>query len=250
MESMDYLYLLGQIAFLALTLWMLIDAYQRGEYFWLWIILIIPGLGAGAYFLLHKAPDYWEPLAGWLSSARKPSLDELRYQVEQAPTLARNLALAEALIERGQHTEAFPYLEAARKQEPEHGQVLYALAVCRVELGQPTEALPLLDAILARDKHWSDYRAWRLLVQAKAQAGDAAGALAACRALVKLSPTLEFQCLLAEHLLRAGQSDEAQAVLADGLNAYRYAPGGLRRRNRRWARQAKQLQKKVLTAAK
>lgn len=250
MEHLELLYLIPQFGILGLTLWMVIDAYQRGEYFWVWIILIVPGLGAAAYFLVHKAPDYWEPLGSWISSPRKPSLDELRYQVEQAPTLARNLALGEALIERGQHAEAQPFLEAARKQEPEHGEVLYSLAVCRVELGCPAEALPLLESILARDKHWSDYRAWHLLVQAKDRMGDSAGALDSCRALVRLSPTLEFQCLLAEHLLSAGKFEEAKTILAEGLNAYRYAPGALRRRNRRWAKQAKHLQKKVLATAK
>ena len=42
-----------------LTLWMVIDCYQRGaEWFWFWIILLVQPIGAWAYFLAVKLPDF------------------------------------------------------------------------------------------------------------------------------------------------------------------------------------------------
>src|SRR5262249_29905373 len=149
-------------------------------------ILFVPIAGAWAYFLLVKIRDYQGVLPGWLSGRHRPSLEELRYQAEEAPTLARDLALAEALVERHQHGEAMPYLEAALQREPDHCNVLYLLALCRSELGHPEEALPLLDKLVARDRHWSGYSAWELLIAARAQSGDSSGALEACRELVRL----------------------------------------------------------------
>ena len=59
------------------------------------------------------------------------------------------------------------------------------------------------------------------------------GTLQACRELARLSPTLQHQCLLAEHLLGEGLNDEAALVLEKGLEDYRFTPGHFRRRNRR-----------------
>jgi len=234
---MQYLYL-AQLVF---TVWLLLDVYRRQEEpVWYGVILLIPVLGAWFYFFRIKIHDY----AGWITPA-PPSLEALRQEAEQAPTLARDLAVAEALIERSRHGEAIPYLESAHRREPDHCQVLYWLALCRTEQGHPDEALPLLDRILAREPRWSDYAAWRLQIAARAQHGDSQGALAACRELVRLAPTLQFHCLLAERLLVENQAGEARVVLEKALESYRYSPQLIRRRNRKWFRAARRLQKQA-----
>src|SRR5437016_1682679 len=99
--------------------------------------------------------------------------------------------------------------------------------------------------ITGRDPRWSNYAAWRLLASTRVEAGDRAGGLAACRELAHLAPTLEHRCLLAEHLLDHGLHDEAREVLERSLLDYDYAPGPIRRINRRWASHARRLQKRV-----
>src|SRR5262249_47364904 len=156
----------------ALTIWMLVDCHRRSaDGFWFWVILLLQPIGVWVYFFAVKARDFqgFQGLTGWFAFQRRPSLEELRYQAEQTPTLANHLALGERLVERGAHADAIRHLEAARAREPEHGQVLFSLAVCQVELGRPQEAVPLLEKILARDRSWSDYKAWRLLITARDQ---------------------------------------------------------------------------------
>src|SRR5437660_11110928 len=85
---------------LAFTIWMMVDAYHRGvEGFWYWIILIFQPIGAWAYFFAVKLRTMrlpWWPSAGAsVTWERKLSLDELRYRVERAPTVANRLALAQ-----------------------------------------------------------------------------------------------------------------------------------------------------------
>jgi hypothetical protein len=229
----------------ALTLWMLVDAYRRGaDSVWFWVILFFPVLGAWVYFFAVKAGDFRGLAGGQPLFQRRVSTEELRYQAEKVPTLANHLALAQRLIERHDHADALPHLEAALAREPDHCQVLYGLAVCYRELGQPSKALPYLERILERDRRWSDYAALRLAVAARAETGDNRAALDAGRELVRLAPTLQHQCILAERLAAEGLADEAWNSLQQSLETHRYAPGPSRRRNRAWARQAKRLQKR------
>jgi hypothetical protein len=239
----DHPYLaLAQMAFM---LWMMVDAYtRRAESFWLWVILFVPVLGAWAYFFAVKAGDFRHlSLPAWFQ--RRPSLDELRYRAEQVPTLASHLAYAERLMELGQYAEAIPQLEEARKKEVHHGQVLYALAVSHAAEGNHELALAPLEDLTRRDPRWSNYAAWRLLVETRVNVGDRQGALDACRELVKLAPTLQHRCFLAEQLLDGGQAEEARKVLDRALQEYHFAGGASRRLNHRWARHARRLRKRA-----
>jgi hypothetical protein len=232
----------------AFMIWMLIDAYRRrAEAFWFWIILLVPALGAWVYFFAVKLHDFRRPGAGLSLGGlfqRRPSLEELRYHAEQTPTLVNHLNLAQRLMEQGSHAEAVPHLQAALKMEPDHPPCLYCLALCHKEMGNLDAAGPLLESLLARDPRWSNYAGWRLLVAVRGLRGDP-GALEACRELARLAPTLENACLLAEHLLVAGQRDEARKCLERALRDHDFAPGYVRRRNRHWAAEARRLRKRA-----
>lgn len=223
------------------TLWMLVDAVRRGgEQKWLWIILFLPVLGAVAYFIMEMMPRLrGHDVAAWFQ--RPASLEELRYRTEQSPTLANHLAFAQRLIDHQAYADALPQLEAAGQREPDHGQVLYSLALCRVRLGQPDDALPLLARLIQRDPRWSDFSAWRLLRETHVDRNDAEQALTTCRELVKLSPSLQNQCTLAEQLLDMGQAAEARPILEKVITDHAYQPAPIRRRNRKWAKEAKRM---------
>jgi hypothetical protein len=240
-----YTYPWLSLATAAFTVWMLIDCYRRGsDQVWFWIILFFPLLGPFAYFFAVKARDF-QGHDGWSWLQRRPSVEELRFHAEQTPSLANRLALAERLLEKGEYPEATPHLEAARKTEPDHGRVLYSLAICHTRQGRPGEAVPLLEKLIAKDPRWSNYAAWPALAEARRECGDHLGGLEAAREVVRLAPTLEHRCLLAEYLLDEGLTDEARSLLDEALRDHDFAPGPVRRRNRRWARVARQLQKRI-----
>ncbi len=234
----DYPYL--AVAAVALMVWALIDLSTRQvPYYWVWVILLLPGVGALAYLGAVVLPTLRGPGGSWFTS--RPSLEELRYRAEQAPTLTNHLALAQRLIEVQEFAAALGHLEEARKREPDHCQVLYSLACCHLGEGRPAEAVLLLERLTRREPRWSHDTGWHLLIVAHEEAGDLSAAVASCRELVKLSPTLQHYCLLAERLLQDGQAGEAQQVLQRALQDYQFAPGPNRRRNRRWASAARRL---------
>jgi hypothetical protein len=251
MPQLPFLYELSPLYLLqaALTIWMLVDANRRGvEFYWYWIILAFQPLGAWGYFFLYKLPDLRGNVgSGWLSNLfhRPPPLDELRYRAERSPTMANHLELGQRLTEKNEYAEAIPHLEAALASEPEHCQALFCLAQCQRGQGHPEQALPQLQKLIAKQSGWRDYEAWRALVDVREETNDAAGALTTSRELVRLSPTLRHKCLLAEHLMANGGQAEARQILEQGLQDHAYQPGPIRRRNTPWARQAKQLLKKI-----
>ncbi len=83
---------------------------------------------------------------------------------------------------------------------------------------------------------------------AQDQSGDRAGALVSCRELARLAPTLQNRCLLADHLLEQGQKIEARALLEQSLRDHDFAPGHVRRRDSRWAVEARRLLKETESA--
>jgi hypothetical protein len=235
------------IAAVGLTVWALIDLSTRHvQPFWVWVILLLPGVGAVVYLVAVVRPNLRGLGASWFTS--RPSLDELRYRAEQAPTLTNHLALAERLIEGQDFAEAAGHLEEARRREPDHCRVLYALAYCRLQEGRPAEAVVLLGRLTQREPRWSHDTGWHLLIEAQEQAGDRPGAIASCRELIKLSPTLQHYCLLAERLVQDGQPGEAQALLQRALQDHEFAPGPSRRRNRHWAGEARSLLRQATEA--
>src|SRR5262249_6638986 len=102
-------------------------------------------------------------------------------------------------------------------------------------------AVVLLKKVVARESNWGDYGPWRDLIEASAEAGDRPAALAACRELHRLAPVLHHRCLLAEHLLAAGEKAAARQVPQGGLEEYQYLSGRSRRRDRPWVGRARQL---------
>jgi hypothetical protein len=226
----------------AFTVWMLVDAFRRGEGYWPWVILFVPALGAWGYFFAVMLPR-WTGGHGWSlpSFRRGPSLDELRFHAEHSPTLANHLALAERLADGGEYAEAVPHLDEVLSREPDHCRALFLLGRCQAGQGQLDKAIPCLEKITARERYWSNYAAWYALIDMRGEAGDPGGAADSCRELARLSPTLRHQCLLAERLLDADRPDEARQVLEAALREHQYTPTNIRWRNWRWASQARRL---------
>jgi hypothetical protein len=228
---------------LAFTIWMMVDAYQRSaETYWYWVIFFFQPIGAWAYFFVVKLRTMrWPGTRLGRGGQRSLSLDQLRYVVGRAPTVANRIALAERLTEKGEHAEAIPLLEAVLAIEPDYCVALHALAECRLATGTPEQAVAPLEKLLQRDPRWSNYRAWRTLLEVHRARGKPADALATCRDLVKRLPTLENKCLLAEHLLDNDLASEAVQLLDDALEEQQLAPWSNRWRNRRWVRFAHRL---------
>jgi hypothetical protein len=236
---------------LAFTAGMLIHAYRTGaESFWYFVIFLLQPIGAWAYFfaVFLRGFSFGRGISTGPLWERKLSLAELRFRVEQAPTVNNRIALAERLMEKGDHPAAIPLLEAVLAVDQIHGGAMHDLALCHLACDKPTDAVAMLERLLQRDPRWAYYRAWPTLIDAHLACGNPSEALKACRQLERMVPTLEHKCLLAEHLLANKLSAEAIHVLDLALEEQSFAPFGKRLKNWRWARRAQQLLKEAETA--
>lgn len=235
------------------TVVMLLDAYRRRvDWFWFLIILIAQPIGAWAYFVWIILGSIRNPLrsSGGGSWKRRPSLAELRYKADRTPTVRNHFTLAEHLIEKRQFDDAVPHLQSAIGLDPEYCPAQYALALCHHERGEAAAAVEPLEKIIARDRKWSNYRAWRLLIEVRTAQNDNTGALAACRELTMMLPTFEYKCRLAELLLLNGHGEETCKLMEQALEDYRFEPFRHRLRDRRWAKQAHRLWQQAQTGKK
>lgn len=241
------------IVFLAFTVGMLIHAYRTGaEPFWYFIIFLAQPFGAWAYFFIVFLRGIRLPGGGTSKPLweKKLSLAELKYRAERMPTVNNRIALAEALMAKGQHTEAIPLLDAVLVTDHIHCHAMHDLALCHLAVKQPEAAVAMLDRLMKRDPRWSYYRAWRTLIDAHMACGNPADALKACREFEKMVPTLENKCLLAEHLMENNLQSEAIHVLDLALEEHSYLPFGKRLKNWKWARHANRLLKEAETGGK
>lgn len=229
---------------LAFTAVMLIHAYRTGaEFFWYWIIFLFQPIGAWIYFFAIFIRNVrFNPgisTESWFQ--RRLSLDELRYRADRTPTVNNRLAYAEALMAKGRHAEAIPLLEAVIAADQIHCQAMHDLALCQLACNEPAKSIAMLKRLLERDYRWSNYRAWRTLIDAHEANNDPAEALKACRELEKMVPTLENKCLLAEHLLDNKLNSEVIQLLDQALEDHSFTPWGKRFKNWSWARYARKL---------
>jgi hypothetical protein len=232
---------------LAFTVWMLVDAYRRGvESYWYFVIFIFQPVGSWVYFFLFKVNDL-KSERNWLGGLfhRKTPLPELRRRAERLGTVANRLELGSRLVENGDFAEAVPHLQAVLSHEPEHCQALFSLASAQRGLGQFDQAIPNLRKILKRHPTWGNYGAWHMLINVYGAAGNPDEALASCRELARVAPSLQHVCMLAERLLDAGEKEEARKLLERSLEDYRYMTGIARRVARPWVGKTKQLLRQV-----
>lgn len=229
---------------LAFSVWMALDAYRRSaEMFWIWVILILPPIGGLVYFFAVWLPSFRlpRPSLGRTGSWKRVSLDELRYRVQRTPTVMNQMALAERLKQKGLASEAIPHLESALAKDETYCPAMHLLAECHLECGESEKALIVITALLKRDPHWSNYLAWRTLIEAQDAAHMPEQALESCRELERRQPTWENRCRLAERLIDLAHGEEAVQLLENALEEHSYAPLQKRLANFLWARRARRL---------
>jgi hypothetical protein len=214
----------------------------RQEIYWIFIILMIPWLGALVYLFLIVLPGVFGGTAAQrMGAAARAQLDpgrdyrEAAAAVERTPTVHNQMRLAKAAADLGRHDEAERlYGQAAQGIHAHDPVLLLGRAQALVELGRYDEALGVLERLGEDVDKGRTPQAALAMARAFDGLGRQGEAEDAYRWAVERLPGLEGMGRLAAFLARTGRQGEAREILAEMERHIASAAPQFRREYRGW----------------
>jgi len=226
-----------------------VHALRTGRaYWWLWIILFLPGIGCLVYFVAEMLPDLQRSstvrrvgtdLVTIVDPGR--SLRRLEEEMEVADTVTNRRALARGYLRAGRHEEAVElYRSCLKGVFADDVGLSLELAYALFLSGAYEEAKQRLEQF--DEAELGIRAAERNLLYARTleQTGDVDGALQQYERIVRQSSGEETRCRYALLLEKAGRTDQAREAFDEIVRRARRSPRYYRRVQKPWIDVAKQ----------
>ena len=215
--------------------------------YWIFIIVIAPFIGCLIYLIAEMLPEMMRGRTAarvktGLATAIDPhrELRELSDRLDTADTADNRRALAEALLERGQHDEAMRlYREAMVGVHQDDPALMQGLAKAQFASGQFARALLTLDQLQAAHPRYQSTDAHLLYARCLEGEGKRDEALAEYANLVGYYPGPEAKCRYASLLQEAGQSVQARSIFQDVVKSAERSGPAFMRAQREWVELAR-----------
>jgi hypothetical protein len=231
---------------LVIALVAIVDVLRMGaDWYWIWIILAFPLVGAAAYFVVVRSG--WTGGRGAVSPAAARRLQAVRRlrEINVQLTHWRGPAIlaesGEELLVLGKYKEAEKRFLEARENGAGVDDVNFGLAQSYQMQGRFAEAVPLLEELVAVNPDANMGRALFHLGRSLDESGQKERAEKVLRQVLERRTIIEAQVRLARLLLARGEKEEAHRLLdevkVDAANLPRY----LRREHRAWIWTARRL---------
>jgi len=230
----------------AFQLWMLIDAFRRGEYLWAVFIFFFSIISALLYFFLvyRAAPSATRgfELPGAHDRRR---IKELQAQIHHLDKAHHHSQLGDIYFQQGKLDKAEACYRAALERDAEDIDTRAHLGQCLIRLKRPKEARPLLEKVCADDpKHDYGY-SLMALAETLAALGERDAAIATWQRVLQEHSYARARVQLAELYLQVPQADLARTELNGVLSDDAHAPAFQRKRERYWVKQANALLRRI-----
>lgn len=232
---------------IALQIFFAVHAVRNGkETYWLWIIILAPGVGCALYFATQFAPEAGNSLTA--RRARKQFLRavdpkrELRRRMdmlETSNTVQNRVALADECMEEGMYGEAVDLLDRSLVGlHATDAGVMERLAQAQFANDEPDKAVQTLDALIASNPNHKSPDAHLLYARALAAMGRSADAIREYEVLRDSFPGEEARVRYGLLLQRLGEGRKANELFQESLSRARRAPRHYRNREKEWLRMA------------
>lgn len=201
-----------------------VHAVRSGQNtFWLWILVIAPGLGPLIYFFAVLLPEWLGGrTARTVGRAARAALDPERdYRnakaaLDDTPTIGNRMKLAQAAEALGRWEEAErEWAQSAQGQWAEDPTILRGHANALLELGRWQEALTRLEQVQALGREGETPQARLALARAYEGLGRNEDADAAYRFAADRVPGLEAGGRYVAFLAKSGRRGDAELGLAE-----------------------------------
>ena len=234
--------ILGAVLF-AIDIAMAFHAIKTGRFMpWFYVIILLPGLGAFAYFIMELMPEWLGSYQGQKARARvNKALDPekayraLKTEVDIANTISNREALARECMALGRHDEARAQYDTILTMhmgdKPE-----YMVGRARAEFGLSrfADVRATLDELRRRWPDWQSGDGHLIYARALEEEGRVAEAVDEYQALSDYYAGAEPRVRLGLALRKIGREAEARTVLADVIRQMSRAPKFARKTQAEW----------------
>ena len=230
--------------------WMVVDAMHRlgrsscCNNYWLWIIIFVP-FGEVAYFFTFKIHDPEFLRIKRRLFTNRVSLDELRYNAEQSPSIHNKVVLAQALCDAEQYVDASRLFAEVLRFDEKHKDVLYGMAFCKIRAGDMAGALEPLEKLISIEPSHKDYDTAMELAEIYWRLDQKEKTLDLLKRIAKQTQRLQPAASLAKYLVRLERKSEAKSLLESTLRDFKHAPKFVQRIDRAAASEAQSLLKSI-----
>jgi len=211
---------------------------RRPDGYWLWIIILLGGLGALIYIVAEMVPD-----AGLLSQSfkafpRRRRIHELVAAILDNPSAGNYEELADLYLEEGQYSRARQCYDKAISSRTDSPDAFYRRGIAELELGDYPAAIADLERVVSENSDYDFHRAAGLLAHAYAKTGQAEKSEVLFREVIRISTSSETYYNYAEFLASQRRNAEAREWAQRILAKKPTMPAYQRRRERPWFRKA------------
>ena len=228
---------------LAIEVGLIVHCIKTGRsWIWIWVLLLIPGLGAIAYVAVEILPELFrsrtaQRTALGLKKAVDPFGDLRRFEEEArvAGNVASRQRYADELVRHGRYDEAITqYRQALSGLYLHDPNLLLGLARAQFGRGEAAAARSTLEELMGENPGLISAEAHLLYARALESEGNIARALQEYQKLANSYPGAEAAVRYAQLLDHQGQREEARKVARELLEQARIAPSHYRRAQRVW----------------
>ena len=242
MQHLGWLVVLIQVVFA-------VHVIKTGRSFWwLWLIILMPGIGCLVYFIVEVLPDlHRSPTIRRVGSDIVTVVDpgrnlrKLQEELEISDTFKNRQMLARGYMKAGSVDEAIEMYKSCLtgifKDDP---SVMLELAFAYfLEQAYP-EAKQMLDQLIQSHPEFRPPERRLLYARTLEQSGETDRALEEYAGLVRISSGEETRCRYALLLDQNGDKEKAQEIFREIIRRAKRSPRYYRRAQREWVNIAKQ----------
>lgn len=211
--------------------------------YWIWLIIIAPGIGCAIYVFTQVLPDAGNTrAANTLKKGAVKILDpqrelrEAHRAFDMVESTENRLRLADALIAMEKWDEADPHIETclmgAHRHDP---HILMRQARIRLEQGRPNETVAILDLLQEKNTGFNSQEGHLLYSRGLAESGQVEAALGSYENLIGYATGEEARVRYGLLLKEAGQPEAARRIFDEVAARLRRGTSYYRKSQKKWA---------------
>jgi hypothetical protein len=222
---------------------------EPDRWLWIWVLLVIPGIGPVLYFVLRFLPSTeFRPPSFLRRWTRGTELTRLETAANRIGNPHQFIQWGDALRDVGRYDDAASAYDSALKKDAQNLPALWGAAQVAAIQRRHDQALNWTSQILEKDAQYKFGDVSLAHGKALVELNDSTTATAHFEQHVKRWRQPEAVWLLAKLLAGQGQSQSAREHLQSLLMDINGSPAAIARKHGRWKSRAKQLLRSLPSA--